>query len=85
MKAPLRLAFRVEGDKWSAYVAKQNTMEGAIWMGSVAIGIAENDELKRRFMDLMKDFFEEFLKEKGIEIESWEEEQSPEHERAGRA
>ncbi len=30
-----RLAFRVEGDNWNAYFAKQDTMAGAIFMGSI--------------------------------------------------
>ncbi|HMF28651.1 MAG TPA: hypothetical protein VKE42_07755 [Candidatus Cybelea sp.] len=83
--APFRLAFRVEGNKWTAYAAKQGTMDGAIWMGAVAIGIVENDELKRRFMDIMKDFFLEFLKERGIEVDYWSEDQAPESERTGNA
>jgi len=83
--APFRLAFRVEGNKWTAYAAKQGTMEGAIWMGSVAIGIAENDELKQRFMDIMKDFFLAFIKEHGGVVEFWDERAAPESERSGSA
>ena len=57
-----RLAMRVEGDKWNAYYAMSDTMEGAVLLGSIAIGaVVDRPERKQAFMDLMKDIVSEFL------------------------
>ena len=36
-----RLAMRVEGELWSAYYAMPNTMEGAVFLGSIAMRFSE--------------------------------------------
>ena len=81
-----RLAFRVEGDKWTCYIAKPNTMEGAKWVGSVMLGIVDDPVRKLMFMDLMKDAYRDFLQGAlGKEVASWDEERAPESERSGSA
>lgn len=82
----VRLAFRVEGDKWVAYLAKMDTMDEAIWMGSIAMGIVNSDDTRKRwFMDLMKSALSDFAQDNGITIASWNEYEAPPHERSGSA
>ena len=86
MKPGFRLALRVEGDKWVAYLAKPDTMEGAVWMGSILLRIAEgNDYRKDLFIELMRHALNEAIEKQGIKVESWDTEDAPQHERAGRA
>lgn len=48
-----RLALRVEGDNWNAYYAQTGTMDGAIFLGSIRMGlVATNIARKQQFMDL---------------------------------
>lgn len=75
-----RLAMRVEGDNWVAYYAMPDTMDGAIWLGSVKMGIVRDPDRKRAFMDLMKSAVGDFLG--GVEV--WTETRAPEAERSGR-
>jgi hypothetical protein len=81
-----RLAFRAEGDNWACYYALPDTMEGAILMASIAIGIVRDQERKKMFMDLMKHALSDFLEERvGQRPEIWDEEPAPESERSGSA
>lgn len=81
-----RLAFRVEGDWWVAYYAKPDTMDDAIEMGRIAMGIVQDRERKDMFMSLMKHALEGFFADRGTPVESWNEPQSaPESERSGSA
>jgi hypothetical protein len=52
-KLPVRLALRVEGDFWNAYCASHDTMSDAILMGSLLMRLAENQERRQAFVDLM--------------------------------
>jgi hypothetical protein len=53
---PFRLALRVEGDKWNAYLAKPDTMQDAMWIGSILLKFVENNEhRKQTFIALMRD------------------------------
>ena len=84
---PGRLAFRVEGDNWNAYFAKVDTMEGAIFMGSIPMAfVIDKPERKQAFMDLMKGCFDDFIEgETGI-APTWDQPiRAPEHERTGSA
>ena len=81
-----RLAFRVEGNKWACYYAMADTMEGAIWMGSVMMGIVQDRERKEMFMNLMRSALKDFLEERiGGKVSSWDEQPAPESERSGSA
>src|SRR5215831_1394150 len=44
---PMRLALRTEGDKWNAYISKPDTMDGAIWVGSIAMRFVEGHQKRR--------------------------------------
>ena len=82
----LRLALRREGDFWNAYVAIENTMEGAILIGSIGMGIASVPKFKRAFMSLMQDAMAHHVKGITGRIEGWNDPvAAPEHEKAGRA
>jgi hypothetical protein len=80
----VRLALRVEGDKWNAYVAKADTMEGAIWVGSIAMAfVAGNKKRKRAFIELMTDAMSDIIKnDLGLKVDHWKEQKAPEHERS---
>ena len=82
-----RLAFREEGSMWNAYYALSDTMEGALFLGSIAMAaISDHPERQQAFMDLMRAFVADIIEEKcGIRPEMPGAEPAPEHERAGRA
>lgn len=85
-KPIFRLALRVEGNNWTAYCAKADTMDGAIWMGSIRLSIVDtNEDRKRAFIELMRGALAEFLKSQGVLVESWNEQDAPQHERSGTA
>jgi hypothetical protein len=81
-----RLAFRVEGDKWTCYFARADSMEGAIWMGSIAMGIVRDESRKGAFMTIMREALGDFIEENlGKQVEVWNEQPAPESERSGSA
>ena len=84
---PGRIAFRVEGNMWNCYFAKNETMDGAILMGSIAMAFVQREERKQAFMDLMKDIYSDFTEETmGARATYPDEAQpAPEHERSGHA
>ena len=80
-----RLAYREEGAMWNCYYARPDTMEDAIWLGSLAMRMAVVPAVKRRFMDLMRDASQQLIEEvTGAKITLWHERPAPEHERAPR-
>jgi hypothetical protein len=83
-----RLALRVEGKVWNAYYAMPSTMEGAVWLGSIAMAtVADNPERKEAFMDLMRGIVSEFLNDFYQQSVIWPDppRPAPEHERSGSA
>ena len=82
-----RLALRVEGDNWNAYYAKPNTMEGAVFLGSIGMPfIVANPERKQAFMDMMRDIVADHIQEAtGIRPTWGDPKTAPEHERSGTA
>lgn len=51
-----RLAFRREGRNWVAYWALPDTMEGAIFLGSVPVAACERNQMvKDGFMAIMQE------------------------------
>lgn len=84
---PIRLAMRVEGDWWVAYMAQMETMEGAKRLGSILMGIVENNpECKQAFMSLMQSAMSDAIKHVFHQTPDWNAPQAaPEVERAGRA
>ncbi len=52
-----RLAFREQGSVWVAYWAQDETMDGAVKLGSIKMNCIANPERKQQFMDLMRECF----------------------------
>jgi len=82
-----RLAMRQEGGNWNAYYALNETMEDAIFLGSIKMNaVMGNPERKKAFMDMMRDIVADILEEATGTRPTWGgEESAPEHERAGNA
>jgi hypothetical protein len=82
-----RLALRVEGEWWNGYWApRQDSMAGAIHIGSVRLGLAQNPKVKQTFIDLMTTAFGVAVKDATGLTATWgEPREAPESERAGNA
>jgi hypothetical protein len=50
-----RLAMRQEGDLWVAYYAMPDTMDGAIYLGSIQMAFVESSERRKAFMGFMRE------------------------------
>lgn len=84
--APVRLAMREEANFWNAYIAKQDTMEGAILIGSIVMKAVRDDPVRKEiFMTLMQSFMAEMLTSAGFQLTDFITRDAPEHERAGNA
>jgi hypothetical protein len=84
-KVPFRLAMRVEGEWWNAYIAKLGTMSDAKLIGSICMVAASDERIKDAFMQLMIVVVSKIAADLGIKT-AWPDppEAAPEHERAGR-
>jgi hypothetical protein len=82
-----RLAMRSEGDLWVAYYALPNTMEGALFLGSIQLRFVQDAIRKAIFMGLMKEAVSDILEEITGDRPTWPdgEQPAPEHERGGNA
>jgi hypothetical protein len=81
-----RLAFRVEGENWNAYYAAPETMEGAVYLGSIRMSLAKGRKVKQGFMDLMRSAMTVAMKEALGATPTWGGVKgAPEHERSGNA
>ena len=71
-----RLAMRVESDLWVAYYAMPDTMDGAVFLGSIAMRFVGGDSRtsKRRkvaFMHMMKEAVADLIEEKVGQRPTW--------------
>jgi len=82
-----RLAMRQEGGNWNAYYALNETMDQAIFLGSIRMGaIMGKPDRKAAFMDMMRDIVADIIEdETGTRPEWGGENEAPEHEKAGTA
>lgn len=81
-----RLALRHEGALWNAYYALPDTMDDAIFLGSISMRFIDGKpERKNAFMDLMRDAVSDLIEELTGRRPTWPEgpHAAPEHERAG--
>lgn len=78
---------RVEGTLWCAYFALPNTMDGALFLGSIRLAFVEDKKRRHLFMELMKNAVGDLLEQKMGERPNWPnaEQPAPEHERGGNA
>ena len=82
-----RLAFRVEGENWNAYYALPDTMDGALYLGTIRMAAVKGrQDRKDQFMDVMRESVADILEEVTGTRPSWgSAHTAPEHEKAGRA
>ena len=82
-----RLAMREEGSNWNAYYAMPDTMQDAIFLGSIAMRFVLDKKRKNIFMDLMRDAVSDIIEEITGERPSWPDgpQLAPEHERTKKA
>jgi hypothetical protein len=80
-----RLAMRHEGDFWNAYYALPNTMDHAIFLGSIAMRFVENAERRAVFLALMREAVSDMIEEEFGQRPDWPEGPQParESERSG--
>lgn len=80
-----RLAMRHEGAQWNAYYALTNTMDGAIFLGSIAMRFVVDETRKHLFMALMREAVSDLIEEQTGHRPTWPDgvQAAPEHERAG--
>lgn len=77
-----RVAMRQEGANWNAYYAMTDTMEGAVFLGSLPMRFAENPKRKEAFLTLIRDCVADLIEEKIGQRPTWKEPvAAPEHER----
>jgi hypothetical protein len=83
-----RLAMRVEGTMWNAYYAMPDTMEDAIFLGSIRAVFVATSERKHAFLAVMCEAVADLIEAKTGERPTWPEPHgvpAPEHERGGNA
>ncbi len=83
-----RIALREEGPNWVAYYAKPDTMDDAIFLGSIVMSAVTGRENKKRklaFMSLMRSIITDSIKKQTGKSPVWGEKLAPEHERSGNA
>lgn len=81
-----RLAMRHEGTMWNAYYALTDTMEGAIFLGSIAMRFVGDKDRKHAFMAFMREAVSDLIEEKTGERPKWPDpagRPAPHHERSG--
>ena len=80
-----RLAMRQEGGNWCAYYAQTDTMNGALFLGSIRMSIVmKNRERKEEFKSLMSESVADIIQEiTGVRPDMGHSEPAPESERAG--
>lgn len=77
---------RVEGDKWTAYYAMPNTMDGAVYLGQIRMRFVADRARKDAFMALMREAVSDLIESEIGTRPTWPDgpTPAPEHERAGR-
>lgn len=84
-RLPVRLAMRVEGDWWVAYLAQPDTMKGAVEMGRICRGLFEDEKVKREWQQTLTDWMARAVEEKTGQTPEMITEPAPEPERSGSA
>lgn len=68
-----RLAMRHEGAMWNAYYALTHTMDGAIFLGSIAMRFVADPVRKNAFLDFMRAAVSDLIEEQCGERPVWPE------------
>lgn len=82
-----RLSFRQEGENWCAYYAQKETMEGAIFLGSIkCYFINSNSDVRDAFVSMMSQCVSDIIEDVTGIRPSWTGPRpAPEHEKSGNA
>jgi hypothetical protein len=82
-----RLAMRQEGEWWNAYYVMNDTMSGALHLGSINMRLViDNEERKEMFLEFMRNIGASIINEVTGQIPEWTEATlAPDHERGGNA
>lgn len=80
-----RLAMRHEGTMWNAYYALADTMDGAIFLGSIQMRFVADKRRKDAFLEFMRAAVSDILEDTMGARPTWPEgpHPAPEHERGG--
>lgn len=80
-----RLAMRQEGDSWNAYYAMPDTMQGAIFLGSIKLRFVQTEARKAAFIGFMRECVSDLMEETLGVRPTWPDgpQPAPEHERSG--
>lgn len=78
-----RLAIRSVKDEVRAYYALNDTMKGAIWLGTIHRGLAQNERAFEAFISLMREATADIIEERTGHRPTWPHppRPAPEHER----
>lgn len=71
-----RIAFREQDGVWNAFYAMPNSMEDAIFLGSLAMPLVNDPKKKKMFMDLMRDAVGDIVQDQTGTRPTWKEPQS---------
>jgi hypothetical protein len=83
-----RLAMRHEGAMWNAYYAMPGTMDGAVFLGSIAMRfVPGGSDRYAAFMNMMREAVSDLIEEETGQRPVWPEgvQAAPEREKAGHA
>jgi hypothetical protein len=81
----VRLAIRHEGKFVNAYLARSDSMDDAMLLGSLLTTIAMNEPIWLRWKALMSDVLASMVEDIFGQRPDMPEQQAPEHERSGEA
>jgi hypothetical protein len=78
-----RLAFRIEGNNWTAYWALPDTLKDAVFLGAISMALAQNPARKDAFQALIRDGVADLMEELYGERPDIVTRPAPESERSG--
>ena len=86
-KMRMRLAMRHEGLFWNAYLARTETMNGAVHLGSIRMTLVNDEGVKAAFLQVMTQAMTVAAKDATGVVLEWPDppEPAPESERSGHA
>jgi hypothetical protein len=85
-QAAFRIAIREEGNNVNAYLAQPNTMDNALHLGSLTVQCARIPGVFDGFVKLMQQATARLSQDVlGEKVSSFQIQQAPEHEKAGKA
>lgn len=78
-----RLAFRIEGNNWTAYWALPDTLKDAVFLGAISMALVRNPARKDAFQALMHETVSDLMEQMYGERPNTITRPAPESERSG--